>query len=676
MNMFHKFFPRLIAVCLLSAGLSADEGLWLFNRFPASAVKAKYGFAVTPEWLDHYRLSCLNMGGSASFVSPDGLLVTNHHVGAGAIHRLGSKDRDLMKTGFYAKTTAEELKCPGLEARVLRDIEDVTDRVRAAAEPGLSAAEASRAMSAVIAKIEKESEAATGLRSEVVKLYAGGMYHLYRYKTFNDLRLVFAPEQQITFFGGDPDNYGYPRYDLDVAFFRVYENGKPYRPPHHLEWNTTGLTEGELVFAAGNPERTSRLLTLSQLEFLRGVSYPLIIDMYVGQKDALTAFSDKGAEEARVAFRSLWVALNEIKCFRGQMGGLTDPALMAEKARAEKSLRETIRGNPGLEKTYGRIWEEIAGAQKNFAEFYAPYTLLAEGQGLDSVFIRTARAILQMGPSPAAANIEKFEKNYFSAPVNSEFEIARLTASLKLMASHMSGSAELNAILRGRTPDAAARDLVSGTKLGDLQAARALIQGGPEKWKESADPIVKLVLSLEPIVEALNRRYRDEVLAVEIRNGALISKALFDLKGASIPPDATHTLRISFGVVKGYEENGKAVPFQTVYKGLYERAERFGYEFPFNLPQSVIDARPRVNMDAPYNFVATCDSSGGNSGSPLVNTKGEFIGILFDGNAQSLPARFLYTDTQARSVMVHAGGILEALKNIYGAGELVRELLK
>lgn len=666
----------LAATLGLSAGAGADEGLWLFNAFPKDLIRQRYGFTVTDAWLDHFRLSCVNMGGSASFVSPDGLLVTNHHVGAGAIHALSTADRDLMKNGFLARTRDEELRCPGLEVKVLQDIEDVTARVLAAEKPGMDAAEAGRARAAEIAAIEKEASAGAGLSGQVVTLYAGGMFHLYRYRTFDDVRLVMAPEQPITFFGGDPDNYGYPRYCLDVAFFRVYEGGTPYRTPHYLRWNTSGLREGELVFAAGNPQATSRLLTMSQLEFLRDVSYPFVIDSFVGQRDRFTAFGKAGLEPARVAARNLWGALNEIKCFRGQMTGLTDAAVMKAKAEQEAETRAAVEADPELRKSAGRAWDEIAEARKDYASFYEPHELFANGLGFDSAYFRIARALVRATSGDARPDADALLRRLYARPIDPGFETAKLAESLSRLRAECPDLIETRWILGGAGPDEAAAKLVGGTSLDDPAAARALLAGGRQALGLSGDTMVKLALLVEPFSAALEKRYQDGVRAIEVRNGALISRAVFALRGTTVPPDATSTLRISFGRVAGYvEDDGQRIPYETDYRGLFRRSDTHGNAFPYDLPPSFLEARPRVRMGAPLNFVATCDSSGGNSGSPLVNRKGEFIGILFDGNRQSLPARFLYSDRQARSVMVHAGGILEALRSVYGARELVAELL-
>ena len=390
----------------------ADEGLWLFNNFPVKAVKSKYGFTVTPEWLEHFRLSCVNFGGSASFVSADGLVITNHHVGARAIESVSTADRDLIKNGFYARTRSEELKCPGLEVMVLQDIEDVTAEIQAAEKPGLSAAEAGRIRNEIISGIEKRASEKSGLRCQVVTLFAGGLFHLYKYKVFNDVRLVFAPEQQITFFGGDPDNYGYPRYCLDISFFRVYENGQPYKTPHHLKWNTSGLSEGELVFAAGNPMSTPRLKTIAQLEFLRDYDYPFENKSDISQRDILERFITKGEEERRVGWMRLWGALNSIKCVNGLIGGLSDLSLMETKARNEKEIREAVRKNPSLEALYGRAWDEIAEAQKTYAEFYSAHQLFSRRQGFNTIYFSIARALVRASAGGRVLNFDTIKEIY------------------------------------------------------------------------------------------------------------------------------------------------------------------------------------------------------------------------------------------------------------------------
>ena len=654
--------------------LFADEGLWLFNKVPVELIKTRYGFTVSNEWINHFQLSCVKMGGSASFVSPDGLVVTNHHVGAGAIDRLGTKDRDLMKTGFYAKTKEEELKCPGLEVVVLVGIEDVTQHILEAAKSGKSPEESSRAMGQMIQKIQKEQSEETGLRCEIVKLYSGGMYHLYKYKVHKDVRLVFAPEQQMAFFGGDPDNYGFPRFCLDVSFFRVYEDGKPYHSEHYLKWSTRDLKDGELVFAAGNPMITSRLLTVSQLEFLRDVSYPFMVQGFKEDIEFYSGYSQKGTEEARQVFTRLWGSQNSLKCIQGQLSGLTDPVLMQTKIQNEKEIIESLKQNPELAKIYLPAWKNMAQAQKAHAEIYIPYQLFIYGEGFQTTYYRIARGIVNY----VSKGRDDFYRNWILSqkPLDDESEISRLTKSLARLQENAGQVREAKWLFGGRSPEEVARELITQTKLRDQKVIEEYLDGDSTKTCLSPDPMIKLAYLMQPLTKGFSKRYQKEVTALENQAGTLIARALFELKGTSFPPDASSTLRLSFGAVRGYiEDDGPRIPHQTTFKGLFERSERNGNQFPYNLPESFLKAKSKIDLDRPLNFVATCDASGGNSGSPLVNTDCEFIGILFDGNKQSLPSRFLYDDKQARSVMVHGLGILEALKSVYEAKPLVEELI-
>jgi len=668
--------------------LWADEGLWPFNMVPVELIKKKYGVTITQEWLDHLRLASIRLGGaSASFVSPDGLVLTNHHVAQRAIQNLSTPERDLMKTGFYARTKEEELKCPGLELWVLQEIEDVTSRVLSAEKPGMSAAEAAQAREKMIAQIEREASEKSGLRVTVVTLYSGGMYHLYKYKIYTDVRLVFAPEFAIAFFGGDPDNFTYPRYDLDVTFLRAYENGKPAKTPHYLKWSRRGVREGELVFASGNPGSTGRLLTMAQLEFLRDINYPFTIANYQRRRALLQKYSEQGPEQARIALNTLFGIENSLKAVTGYQSGLLDPRIMEKKAREEAEIRKAVAENPELAREFGQAWDEIARAQKAYAEIFKPLTFFERSQGFNSVYFSLARNLVRLAeerqkPNEARlreyreSNLPSLERSILSpAPIYDDFEIFKLADSLAQLKEELGDRLEVRWLLGDRKPEEVARELVAGTKLKDLEWRKKLLQAKPEEICLVDDTMIKLALLVDPVSRAWRARYEKEVESVENTNGGLIARAIFKIKGTTVPPDATSTLRLSFGVVKGYREAGRWIPFQTNFAGLYERARQFGFKFPYELPPSFIEKKNNLNLKVPLNFVATVDSIGGNSGSPVVNVHGELVGVLFDGNIQSLPNRFVYTEELARSVMVHAQGIIEALLKVYGAKELVREIL-
>ncbi len=668
--------------------LAADEGMWLFNLPPKDLLKAKYNFLASDEWLKHIQLSSVRFGGaSGSFISPDGLVLTNHHVGQGAIQNLSTPERNLMQAGFYARTRGEELKCPNMELMVLQEIEDVTPVINAAEKPSMTAAQAADERQKARADLEKKFSEQTGLRCQVVTLYSGALYHLYKYKVYTDVRLVFAPEFLTAFFGGDPDNFTYPRYDLDITLFRIYENGQPLRTPHYLRWARRNIGEGDLVFVSGHPGSTGRLLTMAQLEFLREVSYPLAMANNERRQALLHAYSRKGAEQARVALQSLFGIENSLKATRGYQSGLLDKKLMEWKAEEEKAFRQAVLADPDLSKDCGQAWDEIAAAQKAYASFFKAYSFFERGQGFNSNYFTMARNLIRIAiekTKPNADRLREFtDSNLASvqrrilspAPLYDEFEVVKLSDSLAQLKGELGETPEVKWILAGRDPETAAKDFVSGTKLKNMEVRKKYLEGGLEAVYLSPDPMIKLALLIDPVSRGLRLRYEREVDSVEVRSGALLARALFKLRGTSVPPDATSTLRLSFGVVKGYVENNKKIPFQTTYAGLYRKSEQNGNKDPYELPRSFFLKKAALNLGVPLNFVSTADSIGGNSGSPVVNRNGEVVGVLFDGNIQSLPTRFVYEQEISRSVMVHSQGIIEALRKIYQAEPLVEEIL-
>lgn len=682
---------RFVLLALLAAILvlpaASDEGMWLFNKPPKDVLQKTYGFAMTQEFMDHLRLSSISFGGaSGSFVSPDGLVLTNHHVGRGAIQNLSTKERDLMKSGFYARTREEELKVPSMELRVLTGIEDVTDKVLAAEKPGMTPVEAADARRQVIDGLEKQASAAPKTRGVVVTLYSGGMYNLYTYHIFDDVRLVFAPEYLWAFFGGDQDNFTYPRFDMDISIFRIYENGQPFQSKNYIKFAARDVREGDLVFCSGHPGSTGRLLTMGQLEFLRDTSYPFSIALGKRRQAYMRAYAAKGEEQSRIAMRNLFGVENSLKATIGYQSGLLDKDLMAKKLREEQDLRARVAKDQALAKDYGPAWDDVAAAEKAYASFFKPLTFFERANGFYTTYFTMARNIVRLAmekPKPDAQRLREFrdvslaavERGILSpAPIYDEFETVKLADSLAQLKEELPDMIEVRWILGDRAPQDVARDLVAGTKLKDVAVRKALIQGGLDAVYQSADPMIKLALLVDPVARGLRARYENQVDAVETLNGAKIAQAMFKLEGTSIPPDATGTLRLSFGVVKGYLENGRKVSFETTFAGMYDKSAKAANKDPYELPARVLAKKSAVNPGAPVNFVATVDSIGGNSGSPIVNRKGEFVGVLFDGNIQSLPTRFVYEDKISRSVMVDAQGILEALTKIYDAKPLVDEI--
>jgi len=667
----------------------ADEGMWTFNNVPRADIKKKYGFDVTDEWLNKVRLASVrfNNGGSGSFVSPNGLVLTNYHIVEDIVGEVSTPEKDLAKEGFVAKTRAEEIKAPSLELNQLISIEDVTARVNAAVKPGATDAEAFAARRAETTAIEAESTKATGLRSDVVPLYQGGQYNLYRYKKYTDVRLVFVPEFQAAFFGGDPDNFNFPRYNIDMALVRVYENDQPVHPENYFKWSTAGAKEGSLVFVTGNPGGTSRLNTVAHLEELRDASIPIIIRLLEHQEAMLKKYMAMGEEQTRQAQNELNGVQNALKVYRGRLEGLKDPNLMSRKKQEEAALRKAIAAKPEEQKKYGDAWDAIAKAHQTYPSYIKERRIFDQLGGFNSTLFGFARALVRLADESAKPNPERLPEYtdarraslelglYSPAPIHEDFEKLKLADSLSFMVELLGADNPLvKQVLDGKTPEARAEEMIAGTKLKDVQARKELAKGGKAAIEASTDPMIVVARLIDPKGRELRKRFESEVTGVERTNYAKIARALFDIQGNKIYPDATFTLRLSYGAVEGYMENGKKVPPFTTLGGLFARSDKFKHEFPYNLPPRWTEKKSALNLNTPFNFVSTNDIIGGNSGSPTINQNGELVGLIFDGNIQSLVGDYVYDESVNRAISVDSRGMLEVLKKVFGANEIAAEL--
>jgi len=661
--------------------------MWTFDNPPTRPVQEKYKFAITQPWLDHVRLSSvrLNDGGSGSFVSPTGLLLTNHHVALGQLQKNSTPEHDYVKSGFYARTPEEEMKSPDLEVNVLVSMENVTSRVQDALKGARSAEQEFAKRKDVIAAIERESLEKTALRSDVVTLYQGGEYWLYRYKKYTDVRIVFAPEQQIAFFGGDPDNFTYPRYDLDFALFRVYENGRPIQSQNFLKWNPKGAADGELVFVSGHPGSTQRSDTLAQLETERDLYEPAILKILHSRIDTLNKYAATGPEANRRATTQIFSLANSLKAYDGREKGLQDKRVMDAKRADEAKFRAQVAANPQWKAAYGNAWDQIAAAEKKLqTRFKEEYF-----HGLNSTLASLAQQIVQYAAEIKKpdgerlsgyhdSQLESTRLQMFSpAPIYPDMEIARITGALELdLAEVGPNDPWVKMVLNGKSPREVATALVNGTKLTDPEVRKKLIEGGQTAIDASTDSMIALARKLDPTRRELTKWLEDNVQSVEQRAGEQLGKARFAAFGKSTYPDATFTLRLSYGQVKGYPMNGTIAPPMTTMYGLYDRSASFGNKDPFELPQRYVEGRTKLDLSTPFNFVTTNDIIGGNSGSPVIDKNGDIVGLIFDGNIESLVGDFVYEGQTNRAVAVHTAAITEALRKIYGADALANELLK
>jgi hypothetical protein len=656
---------RILALAgALALPAASDEGMWLFNLFPKDKVKEAYSIDLPEKFVDDLRLASLSIGSgtaSGAFVSAHGLLVTDHHVVSDCLAKLS-----LLKDGYYAADEAAERKCPNFEARQLLSIDDVTHQVKETAgkEPtkdSKAAAEALEKRNGRIAQIEKDCAAKSAHLCQVVKLYSGERYDLYQYQVYSDLRLVFAPEQAIAFFGGNPESLTYPRYDLDVAFLRAYVQDRPADTPHFLKWSEESIHENDLVFAEGNPAGTARANTVAELTFLRDTAIPASLTRMQRRIEDLRTFAYKTPENARLALIALTELSAAYKLTAGKMIGLQDDLLLARKLNFERKLRAAVTHDPKLGAEAAKVWDEVATAYKTWTPSERVYQVLESPAAQGSQLFRAARGLVRQNPGAADA----------PTALDPAVETILLTRYLQELRSLGDKDAPLKAILGNKTPQQVAQEVVKGTRLGD-SAERKRLADDPKEVDRSEDPLLRLVRELDPAARKIARKHDETIGSLETSSSARIAQYRYAIFGAADYPDATGTPRLTFGSVKSYQDRTQApVPFATTYGGLYYLAAKLP---PHVLPDRWSTGKPAIDQTIPLDFASTCDITGGPNGGPVVNAKGELVGVTFDGNLESIGNSFLYADDQARAVHVAARGIVEALSKLYGARRLLEEL--
>jgi Peptidase S46 len=655
-----------------------DEGLWLFNRPPVRQLRDRYGFELKADWLEHLQKSCVRFseGGAGSFVSPDGLVLANQHVGADVLPQLGDREHNYYRDGFYAKTRDEEKRCDGLEIDVLERIEDVTQRVQVAADT-----------SAAIVHIEAESTQRTGLRSEVVSLFHGSEFHLYQYRHYTDVRVVFAPEQQIAFFGGDPDNFEYPRFDFDVYFFRVYEQGRPARVKHFLKWSPRGAVDNELVAVAGHPSHTERLATVAALTYQRDVGLPDMLRQMHRLEVHLAEWSGRSQENARKAEELLFQIRDARKSREGTLDGLLDPTLIDRRRIEEQTLLAAMRGKAADDDALS-AQRAIADAQTRRMFLGRRFSALEERGGFNTMLFDFARMLVRAADErtkPDGNRLAEYTEARLPSllpvllttqSIEKDYETFKLEDSLTWLAGEFHDDPQLmHSILGDKSPRDRAHELVSGTRLEDLAFRKALYEKGQPALSASRDPMILLARLVDSPSRAVRKQMETEVDEVERRAYSALDRARHSLNNDNVYPEATSTLRLAYGTVRGYPNQGRQIPFQTTFAGLYERNREHHNRPPFDLPRRWIDRRDKLSAHTPFNFICTADVASGNSGSPVVDRKGDVVGLVFDRNLPCLVLDYSYTDKQARAMGVDSRGIIEGLRNIYQADSLTQEIL-
>ncbi len=685
-----RFLTRALCIAgglTMASSVMAAEGMWTLDNLPYAELEKNYNFKPTPEWIQKTMRSAVRLAGgcSGSFVSGEGLVLTNHHCVVSCVEDLSSKEQDLINNGFIARARNEEKQCPGMEVNQLEKTENVTARMQKALT-GLNGKAFADAKKAEQSRIEKEcmGDAGDMRRCDIVELYNGGEYHVYQYNRYQDVRLVFAPEYAAGFFGGDPDNFNFPRYNLDMGLLRVYENGKPIANTNWFPINTKGAKENELVMTLGHPGATQRLLTMAELETQRDLVLPFRLMFASEYRGLLLQYSREGDEQSRIAQTELFSVENGIKARTGMFQALLSPAVMQEKRDSENNFRNWVNADTARQQQYGDPWQTISDTQTAWRNLYLDYVMIEMGMGSLSQQITWARTLVRGAAErdkPDAARLREFSQAALpnvqagllaEIPLYPEFEQLKLSWSLSKLRERLGvDNPVVKAILGKESPEAIAKNIVTNSKLGDAALRKQLWEAGSAAIAKSDDPALVLARKLDAQGRKLREQFDHQIEPVQKSAIEQLSKARFAYKGTSVYPDATFSLRLSHGVIRGWDERGTAVKPFTDFAGLFDRATDFD---PFKLASTWAANEKKLDKKTRFNQVSTNDIVGGNSGSPLINSKGELVGLIFDGNIQSLGGSYFYDESVNRAVSVHSAAISEALKKVYKSDHLIKEL--